>query len=313
MDALRFDMYRINRRELDPDLFSAHLKNAQTDEDLIAILRNATQSAFDVVREARIAVYSWALRDLFEVSGTDHPRASYIVSIARSTLEKDGVVVTDAGLTEGHSQMSPPMADTAMMIFYMSRHLVAVERSALTTGSATWRKIFSQIYRESTQESGYSTIIDLEPVPPEKEILRVFKSFSRLTRLRVRLRLPNPETSRRTQKLFDSLKNGGIQEYLQDMKNPTGLSKEDGQLPEATAEIAQAGYKEGSVRMEGDRDGKRQKVDVGGKAARGEVPVSREYLRGLKDNAKTKEGKKIIDNILAEADRVVPFPDTTDA
>ncbi|MDK2971675.1 MAG: hypothetical protein PWP23_1430 [Candidatus Sumerlaeota bacterium] len=184
MDALRFDMYRINRRELDPDLFNAHLKNAQTDEDLIAILRNATQSAFDVVQEARIAVYSWALRDLFEVSGTDHPRSSYIVSIARSTLEKDGVVVTDAGLAEGHSQMSPPMADTAMMIFYMSRHLVAVERSALTTCSATWRKIFSQIYRESTQESGYSTIIDLEPVPPEKEILRIFKSFSRLTRLR---------------------------------------------------------------------------------------------------------------------------------
>ncbi|MDK2971781.1 MAG: hypothetical protein PWP23_1536 [Candidatus Sumerlaeota bacterium] len=97
------------------------------------------------------------------------------------------------------------------------------------------------------------------------------------------------------------------------MKNPTGLSKEDGQLPEATAEIAQAGYKKGPVRMEGDRDGKRQKVDVGGRAARGEVPISREYLRGLRDNAKTKESKKMIDSILAEADRVVPIPDTTDA
>lgn len=312
MDSLHFDMYRINRKELDPDLFSTNLKTAQSDDDLIAILRNATQPAFDVVREARIAVYSWALRDLFEIAGSERTKASYIVSIARSTLEKDGVVVTDVGLTDGHSQMSPPMADTALMIFYMSRHLVAVERNVLTTSSATWRKVFTQIYRESTQASGFSTIVDLEPVPPEKEILRVFRSFSRLTRLKVRLRLPNPETTRRTQKLFDSLKNGGVQEYLQDMKNPAGLSQDDGQLPEATAEIAQAGYKEGSVRMEGDRDGKRQKVDVGGKAARGEAPVSREYLRGLKDNAKTKEGKKIIDSILAEADRVVPVPDTID-
>src|SRR5690606_17030083 len=119
-------------------------------------------------------------------------------------------------------------------------------------------------------------------------------------------------TSRRTQQLFESLKNGGVQEYLQDMKNPAGLSQVDGQLPEATAEIAQAGYKEGSVKMEGVRDGKPQKVDVGGRAASGEFPVSRDYLRGLKDNARSKETKKVIDSILAEADRIVPVPDGTD-
>ena len=51
------------------------------------------------------------------------------------------------------------------------------------------------------------------------------------------------------------MRNGGIAEYLQDMRNPKGLSKSAGKLPHASAEIAQAGYKKGEVTLAGVRDG----------------------------------------------------------
>ena len=189
----------------------------------------------------------------------------------------------------------------------MKRHLVAVERQSKIIKSR-WRDAVENILKDAAWDMGYSGWITLEPVPQHEELLDVFRSFSQLTRLRVVLRMPNPELSRYSQKLYDEMKQGLIREYLQDMKNPQGLNKTEGLLPHATMEIAAAGYKKGPVTFEGRRGNKKDVINTGNTAVRGSIAQMRDYVRGMKDIAKTKEAKKITAAILDEIDRIVPPP-----
>jgi hypothetical protein len=151
----------------------------------------------------------------------------------------------------------------------------------------------------------------LEPVPREEEILREFRSFQRLTRLRVKLRIPNPELDRRTEQLRKEMLNGDIREYTQDMRNPNGLSLSETALPFATAAMAQAGYKDGEVIMSGFRDGRRATVRTGNRAARGRVERLRDFVRGIAVTVRTQEAKNAISRILEEVDRVAELPPPT--
>jgi hypothetical protein len=105
------------------------------------------------------------------------------------------------------------------------------------------------------------------------------------------------------------MQNGGIVEYLQDMKNPKGLKKDVGKLPHASAEIAQAGYKKGEVKLEGVRDGKPTTVHIGKKAARGKIGQLRDFVRGVGANVRAKETQAVVGAILDEIDRVATPPD----
>jgi hypothetical protein len=124
----------------------------------------------------------------------------------------------------------------------------------------------------------------------------------------VHLRLPNPDLSRPIKHLFEDMQNGAIREFLQDMRNPSGLSKNEEALPFAAAAMAQAGYKKGEVILEGIRNRRRSVIRTGHRAARASLDQIRDFARGIGANARSKEAQAAAASIVAEIDRIVEQP-----
>ena len=185
---------------------------------------------------------------------------------------------------------------------------MVVEFNSLLMHTQLWRSSLHSILDASARSLELQSSLRLEPVPREEEISKVFRSFQRLTRLRVKLRIPNPELDRRTERLRKELEAGNIREYSQDMKNPRGLSQSEQNLPAATVEMAQAGYKDGDVVMSGYRDGRFTTVRTGNRAARGRIDGLRDFIRGIASNAKAKETRAAVQSILDEVDRISEAP-----
>ncbi|MGA8151806.1 MAG: hypothetical protein WB952_12710 [Terriglobales bacterium] len=284
----------------------------RADDEILRVLEASTDSRFDRVLESDRATFKWSLREFTsygrEIDGS--PSSIVGVTLARSLIIRSGQTVTDHSIEEARSELSPPAADTIHMFFYMARHLVAVEYNSTIMDSDQWRSSLHSILDECARSLEFQSVIRLEPVPKEAAILNAFRSFQILTRLRVRLRIPNPELDRRTERLRKELVSGEIREYTQDMRNPRGLSKSDENLPFATAAMAQAGYKEGDVVMSGIRDGKRTTLRTGTRAARGRIEGLKDFVRGMATNAKSKEARSAIASILEEVDRIVENPES---
>jgi hypothetical protein len=187
----------------------------------------------------------------------------------------------------------------------MSRHLVAVEHSGILSQTA-WRDFAAKIFGNAASACDKASFLELEPVPEKHEIVSLFRSFERLTRIRAVLRIPNPELTRYTKALFEDLQTSQVREYEQDMKNPNGLSKEENARPFATAALAEQGYKDGDVQMEGVRGGEFEKVVSGSTATRGSIASLKDFVRGLHANAKAKETQKVLTEVVKEIDRIHP-------
>jgi hypothetical protein len=230
----------------------------------------------------------------------------YPLSFARSILEKDGLIVTDEGIAEGSSASNPPLASTIVLFFDLSRHLVAVEHSG-ELSQVSWKDHIERIFDDVALSIGKASTLKLEPVPERHEIIGLFKSFDKITRIKATLRIPNPELTRYTRSLFEDLKFSDVREYTQDMKNPSGLSKSEEARPFATAVLAQQGYKSGDVQIEGYRNDGFEKVLSGSNASRGAINSLRQFVRGLSANAKAKETQKVLSEITKEIDRIHPM------
>lgn len=304
-----FELYRINLVQAEAMLFDDMNNPVKTDQDIHKILAHAVQPAFKALFKGPKNTYEWALRDSVQYH---HDRKDggpvFGITLAKSVIETSGEIVTDTGIEEGVSESEPPLAETGHLFFYMQRHLLIIERRIAIINSR-WKRALEDILKAAAQNLRFSGWMEFEPIPRHEEIIEAFRSFDRLTRLRVTLRLPNPELSRYSEQLFKEMEEGAIREYLQDMRNPRGLNKADGKLPHATTEIAAAGYKRGEVTFEGLRRGKNETVTTGSEAARGHVTELRDYVRGMKDNSRTKEAQRVTTAILDEIDRIAPPPD----
>lgn len=302
-----FDLFRLNIEDAD-DLFThAELRRIRTNEDIIAVLRSATDPEQDQIQETRTAVFKWSVREYHDYSKLS-PRPVLHVILARSVLEKEGVIITDQGMATGTSSLNPPLASTAVCFFDLSRHLVAVEHTGELTHTA-WQEFFQRILATAANRLEMWSKIQLEPIPEQNGIVGLFKSFERLTRMRLTLRIPNPELNRYTKFLYEDLSNSGIREMTQDMKNPNGLSQREDARPYASAVLAEQGYKKGDVQFEGLRDGEFDQASSGSAAARGSIRGLREYVRGMHANAKAKEAQRVLAAIADEIDRIHPVPD----
>lgn len=307
-----FELYRLNIADSDQILFNQSLPTlAGDDAAIIDVLRSATSPDFSYMSETPTASYRWDLRNFADFGQVQDNRVVG-VSLARSMTEAFADIVTDSGIVEGTSESVPPRADHIELFFHMSRHMVAIERYTPITGSGRWLRALEGILDQVVRQKEYRGRIELEPYPPKEEIMQAFFSFQILTRLRVRLRIPNPELSRYAQHLYQEMANGGIREYLVDMKSKRGLNKDHGLLPHSAAELAKNAYKKGPVQFEGIREGKPDRVQTGGRAARGSLSELRTYIRGLKDNAKAKETQSTLESVLGEIDRIAPRPDGED-
>jgi hypothetical protein len=296
-------LYRINVVEPEGTL-SLFRHPIGSDEDIRAVFQNATDRHFDTHSRSSSARYLWSLREYVEYQGSEQQHALIGLTFARSKLAEKGTVVTDTGTEEAESSSVPPLAETLQVFVYLKRHLAAVEYNSELMYAGGWKARLERILKKTADRLEFRSAILLESIPNEEEVLRVFNSFDVLTRVRVRLRLPNPEISLYVKKLYEDLKRGGIRDYRQDMRNPAGLSRDTGSLPHASVELAQSGYKSGDILMEGIRNGKRQRETTGVDAIRGEPDVLRNFVRGMRANAKAKETRRAIDEIINEIDRI---------
>lgn len=300
-----FDLFRLNIVDIEDLFIPGADHRLRGDEAIDKVIEISCQSDFDKEQKTRNARYKWSLRDYNNYLETLEDRCFISVVLARSVLEKDGLIVTDEGISSGSSASHPPLASTMLIFFDMKRHLVAVEHSG-DLNQVAWKDFLEKILEEVALSLGNSSRIELEPVPEKHEIVSLFNSFDRVTRIKATLRIPNPELTRYTESLFEDLKNSDVREYTQDMKNPHGLSKSENARPFATAALAQQGYKKGDVQIEGYRNEEFEKVTSGSTASKGAINSLKDFVRGLSANAKAKETKSVLQEIVKEIDRIHP-------
>lgn len=301
-----FDLFRLNIED-SSDLFAERNPNRlRGDANIKKLLEASCSPDHDQKQETRSAVFKWSARSFIDIGEITEDRNLIYIVLARSVLEKDGMSVTDEGLTTSTSISYPPLASTIVCLFDLTRHLVAVEHTGDLSNTA-WRDFLHKILASAALSLGWWSTIELEPVPAYNGIVDLFLSFQRVTRMKVTLRIPNPELNRYTKFVYEDLENSGIREITQDMKNPNGLSKSEDARPFASAVLAEQGYKKGEVTLEGMRDDTFEVAQSGNEAARGIVKGLRDFVRGMSVNLRTKEAKSAIDAICAEIDRIHPL------
>lgn len=287
-------------------------REVANDDDVLAILRQSATAELDVVVDGPVNQYRFSARAFIDYDYDDVSTSSIVgLTLARSVIRQQGAIVTDDAIITGTSTPDPPIATTTQMIFFMERHIVAVAYKSDLMDSQAWSASLHDIFDGASRMLEFRSNIRLEPIPQDSEVLEAFRSFSLLRRLRVYLKLPNPELSRYAQQLFEDMRDGGIREFLQDMRNRDGLSQEQGKLPYAAAAMADAGYKQGEVTMEGVRNGGDETAVTGQTAARMTLALEgiRQFARGQETIARSKEAKTIVTAILHEINRVLPKPD----
>lgn len=283
----------------------------RTDEDILRVIARAASADFDRETKTIRATYRWSVRDFMGLNEATKSRPMCGFTIARSTVTQLGPTVTDSGIDEQVlSESTPPLASTIHAFCDMTRHLVAVEHNSVVMSSMMWRTTLHSILDDAAHDLRFASTLRIEPIPATEEILTAFRSFQLLTRLKLTLRLPNPELTRFTEKLHREMVAGSIREYTQDMRNPKGLSQGETALPFASAAMAQQGYKNGDVLMEGLRNGSRKTIKTGRHAARGKVNRLRDFIRGMSTNLRTKEAQTAVAAIINEIDTLLPPDDT---
>lgn len=300
-----FNLHRLNIVDSSDLFISTPPKRLRGDNSIKKILEIASDPQFDQIQKVKSATFKWSLRAYIDLSEIAPHREIIHVLLARSVLEKDGLSVTDEGIKSSTSVSFPPLANTIVCFFDLSRHLVAVEKSS-ELGNTAWKDFLHRILSEATRSLDWWSDIELEPVPAFDDIVSLFLSFERVTRMKVLLRIPNPELNRYTEAVYEDLRRSGIREIMQDMKNPSGLSQSQDARPYASAVLAEQGYKKGEVTIEGLRNEAFDVAQSGNEAARGMVRGLRDFVRGMSVNMRTKEAKLAMAAICAEIDRIHP-------
>ncbi len=310
-DNFKFSLYRLNI--VDTVIDVAEADRLKGDYEIIQIIKQAVSPGFDITKHGDIHTYKWSIRDYWIYEGKNKTAKTIGIKLAKSLIEQTGEIVTDEGIIPGKSTYEESIANYINIVFLLKRHIVVVENNSNITSSNTWNAIFTTITSKIAKLNKYESSICLEPIPSKEEVVDLFKSFDKLTRLKVNLRLPNPELSRYTQNLYDELSKGGIKEYLQDMKNSSGINNiDEDTLPYATVSMAQQGYKDGEVEMRGIKDGKYEEIKTAETAITGMVSGKkiieqiRILLRFSNDLARTEDAKKLLNSLSKEVDRLVP-------
>jgi len=291
-DTYNFFLYRLNK-EIRSDLFSGHARQRKSDDEwLEEYLKTLCQAKHDYTKETRKSIYKWALRNYRRLGD-----GISSVVLARSTLQKTSTTVTEDALAVGDSISTPPPADTIILLIYWSRHIVVVEnRSGMTTGE-TWLRYFHEPVPIAPR---------FEPIPVKGTILDHLKTLDRVFRFRVRLKLPNPELNRWAEKIYNEMVEERIQEYLQEFNSQEGLKVNEESKAYSSAALAELGYKEGGVQIDGEKDGKPIHIVEGKTAIRGKIDQLHALIRGLETNASGKMLPHALDQIKQEIDRLFP-------
>jgi hypothetical protein len=303
---LLFEIFRLNIVDNEIMTFDFMGENIRSDSQIMAVLEAVTNPQFFVLTPSGRNTFQWQAREF--TTGAESDATVCKLTLGRSLIERSGQTATPDRFEDATTTFLPPPAETIHLVFQMERHLVGVEYRSELMKTHLWRNSLHTLLDLAAETSGFTSRLRLEPIPQSETILKAFRSFDRLTRLRVKLRIPNPELDRITERLRVEMVENNIREYTQDMHNPAGLSLSEGGRPYATAAMAQAGYKDGEVTMVGVRNGKRSVVRTGNRAARGRIEGLSDFVRGLSSNLRTQEARRAVALIVQEMDRVVELP-----
>jgi hypothetical protein len=303
-DTFNFFLYRLNK-ELRSDLFIGFGRPQKSDDEwLEEYLKNICSDEFDFTKKTRQSVYTWAIRNYMRMN----EEFSSLV-LARSTVQRSSTFVTSNSLSSGESISNPPPADTIILLIYWPRHIVVVEnRSGMTTGE-TWLRNFHKIIERAKPKIPIPIAPRLEPIPLRGTILHHLKNLDRVFRLRIRLTLPNPELNRWAQRIYDEMIEEKLDTYLQEFISSDGIRVDEYSKAYSSASLAELGYREGGVQIDGQKDGKPVQIDEGKLAIRGKIDQLRSLIRGLETNAGGKQLPSALNQIHNEIDRL--FPDET--
>lgn len=300
-DTFNFFLYRLNK-EYRYDLFSSRNASERTDDEWLAdYLATVCNREYDFKKETRRAVYTWSLRNY---QNLENDFSSVV--LARSQLQKTSTIVTDDSLTVGDSISNPPPADTIVLLFYWKRHIVIVEnRAGMTTGE-TWLRNFHAIIENAKSYTSIPVAPRLEPISVRGTILEHLRTLDKVFRFRVRLKLPNPELNRWSKQIYDEMIEQHLTEYLQEFISPTGIRVDENSKAYSSGALAELGYKEGGVQIEGQKNGESVLIDEGKTAVKGKIEQLRSFIRGIETNATSKQLKNALVRIESEVNRLFP-------
>lgn len=300
-NTFKFFLYRLNK-ELRSDLFCGYDRPKKSDDEwLEEYLQTVCSENFDFTKKTKKSVYTWAIRNYSRLND----EYSSVV-LARSTVQRASTIVTSNSLSSGESVSSPPPADTIILLIYWPRHIVVVEnRSGMTTGE-TWLRNFHQIIEGAMIKVQVPVAPRLEPIPLKGTILHHLKELDKVFRLRIRLTLPNPELNRWSKLIYDEMIEEKLDTYLQEFSSAGGIRVEEGSKAHSSAALAELGYREGGVQIDGQKNGKPIQIDEGKTAIRGRIDQLHSLIRGLETNAGGKQLPNALKQIKDEIDRLFP-------
>ena len=274
-----FQLFRLNLVDGDmPLLEMSGNEPMRTDDDIIKVMLESSKSEYDNIRDGKTTQYRWSIRGTQVVRVGEYDEKVIVSMMARSTLAKEGDIVTDYGITSGESTSSPPLAELFGILIFLKRHLVAVEYNSLLHNAGYWREAFVKINAKAAGRLRYSSYISVDPVVVDEDIFKIFRSFEKVTRLKVSVRIPNPELDEYTKELHEEMVKNGIREYIQDMKNKRGINTQRGMRPHTTLRMAEAGYKDGDIIIAGIKNGKQEITRTGQDASSVSTNFSKELL-----------------------------------
>lgn len=107
-----FDLFRLNIEDSSDLFIDTNPKRLRGDTDIRQLLEASCDAVHDQIQKTRSAVFKWSIRSFVDLTEIAEQRDLVHIVLARSNLEKDGMSVTDEGLTNSTSVSYPPLAST---------------------------------------------------------------------------------------------------------------------------------------------------------------------------------------------------------
>jgi hypothetical protein len=302
MSGTVFRLYRLNFVDRE-QLFD---KPLVADSDVVAVVRAAADQRHDVNRRRTRHGYRWSIRDI--VSDTiEESNRPYIAGIfSHETTYRTGPIVRPEGVTYGTSEINPPMAAPVRFFIDLARHIIAFEDVASVMQQKTgWQAIFELILSHASHDLGFTSRVDLEPIAPRQVIEQRIGMFERITRIRLTLRIPNPDLGPTFKKLYDEMKESNIRELTEDMRGERGLEMGPNSIPRMAIDMALNGYRKGNVRVYGRRNGGRDEFTIADDVARLDLRDLRNYAEGMEFASGKAAEKRLLRSIIERIDETL--------
>ena len=305
MRSAEYLLYRLNFVDRE-GLFS---KPVRTDEEIRLLVRTATTERSDLVQSRPRSGSRWSLRQEQADFLEDLENRQFIsVIFSHEATYKEGPIVTARGISRGVSDISPPTATTVHVVFDLKRHVVAIQDvPAIMQAKRGWKTHLELILNSGAIWNNFTSMVSLDPIAPRQIIEKRLSNFIRVTRLRLTLRIPNPDLGPSFQRLYDEMNRGGIRELTEDMRSARGLDLTEDSLPKASLDMALSGYRKGEVRIYGYKsNNERDKVTIADDVARIEIDGLRDLVSGIQVGSTSAEVKRVVRAIIRRIDEMLP-------